>query len=374
MLAIVGGLPVAWNVPPLAASRPTSSRAAVRMLGGFELPKLDLGGIQFEEGKETTTMLKPADGDVQFTDRDGDVITLKSSRTNPGKVDYYNGDVMKIKDATMVQQGEVRVQWLSHILAYHRTCRRAHPTRVHPLQGIVLTGYDRTDFKFKFFNGNFRVEIDELAVPRDPMDVERAMALVSPTAQPPTTSASPPAEVAKPIMETVVGPPAESTVESVSDDAGASPPSGSYAEYLAQRSAVESTQPPASVVEQPPAVVEEPPAVIEEPPIVVTQAPVAVVEAVGDDTTYEPVDTMSAGSLPMGFHRGLCAAGDDVYEADMTLEEARAYCDSNPECLGFTYNAVEQEPAGVVHIWFKSHLNLIYDESWFSYSNGRSKV
>ena len=159
--------------------------------------------------------------------------------------------------------------------------------------------------------------------------------------------------------------------------------------------AVEITQRPAAVVEQPPAVVEEPPAVVEAPPALVVaevpeppavveappafvaEVPVAVVEAVGDDTGYEAVGTVSAGSLPMGFHRGLCAAGDDVYEADMTLEEARAYCDSNPECLGFTYNTVEQEPAGAVHIWFKSHLNLLDDESfgaWWTYSNGRDNV
>ena len=111
---------------------------------------------------------------------------------------------------------------------------------------------------------------------------------------------------------------------------------------------MEITQRPAAVVEQPPAVVEEPPAVVEAPPALVVaevpeppavveappafvaEVPVAVVEAVGDDTCYEAVGTVSAGSLPMGFHRGLCAAGDDVYEADMTLEEARAYCDSNP--------------------------------------------
>ena len=117
MLLAVTLLPVSWNVAPCAAvGRRADPRAALRMLGGFELPKLpklELGGIEFEAGKETTTMLQTAPGDVQFTDRDGDIITLKPSRTTPGKVDYYNGDVMKIKDASMVQQGEVSASALS---------------------------------------------------------------------------------------------------------------------------------------------------------------------------------------------------------------------------------------------------------------------
>ena len=52
-------LPAALNVPLLtASSRHVTARGAVTMLGGFELPKLpklELGGIQFEEGRETTT-------------------------------------------------------------------------------------------------------------------------------------------------------------------------------------------------------------------------------------------------------------------------------------------------------------------------------
>mmetsp|Transcript_75559 Transcript_75559/g.200926 ORF Transcript_75559/g.200926 Transcript_75559/m.200926 type:complete len:158 (-) Transcript_75559:212-685(-) len=116
----------------------------------FKLPKIDFGGIEFEEGRETTTRLKTGPGDVQFADRDGDIITLKKSPRAPKAVDYYNGEVMKIRDAQMVQRGS----------------------------GLVLSGVDRTDWKFKFFSGNFKDIIDELVEPKDPADVDRALALL----------------------------------------------------------------------------------------------------------------------------------------------------------------------------------------------------
>ena len=235
----------------------------------------------------------------------------------------------------------------------------------------MLTGIDRTDFKFKFSSGNFRVEIDELAIPQNPVDLPRAMALLTPTADAlATTSISPPVEVVTPVA---VATSTQTTTDtsSASEDADANLPAGSmFADYLAKRGAQEGTAP---VTTQEPA-----PAVLQEIDPVVVQAAAIVAEPVSDvDVGDETAGVVTAGSLPVGFHRGLCGAGDDVHEADMTLDEAREYCHANPECQGFTYNTVEQEPVGVVHIWFKSQLNLLYDETeewlqtWWTYSNGR---
>jgi len=77
------------------------------------------------------------------------------------------------------------------------------------------------------------------------------------------------------------------------------------------------------------------------------------------------------GPLHTGYYRGCCLAGDDVHEADMTLEQAREWCKKHPDCYGFTYNTVEKDPTGVTHIWFKSRLNVLYNETWWTYSNGR---
>ena len=84
-----GLLAAASFVPPACARRRPRSRA-VRMeddgfklpeLPKFELPKLDLGGIEFGEGEDKSKQkgLTPRDGDVQFVDTDGDTITLRKS-------------------------------------------------------------------------------------------------------------------------------------------------------------------------------------------------------------------------------------------------------------------------------------------------------
>ena len=102
-------------VPP--ASRVAAPRSrAVRMedegfklpeLPKFELPKLDLGGIEFGEGEDKSKQkgLTPRDGDVQFVDTDGDTITLRKSLR--GKyVDYYAGELLKIQDGTLTRSGQ----------------------------------------------------------------------------------------------------------------------------------------------------------------------------------------------------------------------------------------------------------------------------
>ena len=61
----------------------------------------------------------------------------------------------------------------------------------------------------------------------------------------------------------------------------------------------------------------------------------------------------------------------------MTISQAKAFAASNEKIMGFTYNKVEKNPLDnqgqeeVVHIWFKSKLNVLYNETWWSYSAGK---
>lgn len=83
------------------------------------------------------------------------------------------------------------------------------------------------------------------------------------------------------------------------------------------------------------------------------------------------------GPLHEGFYRGCCLAGDDVLEADMTIPQAKAYAAKNDQVLGFTYNTEMKDPKDdkgndrVVRVWFKSKLNVLYNETWWSYSAGK---
>ena len=76
------------------------------------------------------------------------------------------------------------------------------------------------------------------------------------------------------------------------------------------------------------------------------------------------------GPLHKGFYRGHCLAGDDILEAVMTIEEAIEWASKNPQCYGFTYNSADKDVRGPIRIWFKSKLNVLYNESWWTYSTG----
>ena len=77
------------------------------------------------------------------------------------------------------------------------------------------------------------------------------------------------------------------------------------------------------------------------------------------------------GPLHEGVYRGHCLAGDDIYEAVMTINEALAWAQAHPVCFGFTFQATTRNPAGPVRIWFKSQLKVLYHEEWWTYSLGR---
>ena len=137
-----------------AASLTTLSEPTMGLfddLPKIELPSLDLGGIEFGEGEDKSKQkgLTPRDGDVQFVDTDGDTITLRKSLR--GKyVDYYAGELLKIQDGTLERSGSM----------------------------LQVSGIDQSDWKYKFFNGNFKPEITDGMTPRDPAVLDAAMALV----------------------------------------------------------------------------------------------------------------------------------------------------------------------------------------------------
>ena len=68
------------------------------------------------------------------------------------------------------------------------------------------------------------------------------------------------------------------------------------------------------------------------------------------------------GPLHRAYYRGHCLAGDDILEAVMTIPEAIEWASNNKQCYGFTYNSAEKEVDGPIRIWFKSKLNVLYNE------------
>jgi prolyl 4-hydroxylase len=64
---------------------------------------------------------------------------------------------------------------------------------------------------------------------------------------------------------------------------------------------------------------------------------------------------------------GLCT---QVHEAIMTFQQAKEFADAHPNCQGFTYESEERYPKTPVRVWFKSRLNVLYNEDWWSWSTG----
>lgn len=52
--------------------------------------------------------------------------------------------------------------------------------------------------------------------------------------------------------------------------------------------------------------------------------------------------------------RGFMGAGNDLHSGNITVTEAKTWCEANPGCAGFTFAAAEADPAGPVDIFFKS--------------------
>jgi len=91
----------------------------------------------------------------------------------------------------------------------------------------------------------------------------------------------------------------------------------------------------------------------------------------GQPSAPVPIEEQSLiGPLHEGIYKGLSTAGYDVHEEVMTFEEARALASKLPQCQGFTYESKDRYPTTPVRVWFKSKLNILYNEDWWSWSTG----
>jgi len=91
----------------------------------------------------------------------------------------------------------------------------------------------------------------------------------------------------------------------------------------------------------------------------------------GQPSTAVPIEEQSLiGPLHEGIYRGLSIAGSDVREEVLTFEEAKELAKTIPNCQGFTYEHPERYPNEKVRVWFKSKLNVLYNDDWWTYSTG----
>jgi prolyl 4-hydroxylase len=77
------------------------------------------------------------------------------------------------------------------------------------------------------------------------------------------------------------------------------------------------------------------------------------------------------GPLHEGMYCGHCLAGDDVHQAVMTFEQAKAWAVAQPQVQGFTFQHPHRQPQEAVRVWFKSRMEVLYDDNWWAYSLGR---
>jgi len=91
----------------------------------------------------------------------------------------------------------------------------------------------------------------------------------------------------------------------------------------------------------------------------------------GQPSSPVPIEEQSlTGPLHEGLYRGLCIAGNDIHEAVMTFAEAKAWAAKHPHVQGFTFEHADREPTEPTRVWFKSRIEILYNESWWSYSTG----
>lgn len=82
--------------------------------------------------------------------------------------------------------------------------------------------------------------------------------------------------------------------------------------------------------------------------------------------TYTKAPT-SASAQQYTYHAGYLGDGQTLYEAFMSLEDARTYCDANVRCKGFTFDRQVATPSAEVFVRFKSDAQVSYDPEFASY-------
>ena len=65
--------------------------------------------------------------------------------------------------------------------------------------------------------------------------------------------------------------------------------------------------------------------------------------------------------------KGMIADAESVYMETMDIDEAKRYCNSNPECKGFSFEGPETRPEDEVTVMFKGGNKVNHDALWVSY-------
>lgn len=91
----------------------------------------------------------------------------------------------------------------------------------------------------------------------------------------------------------------------------------------------------------------------------------------GQPSSPVPIEEQSlVGPLHEGLYKGLSIAGSDVHEAVMTFDEAKAWAAKLPNCQGFTYESKDRYPKEPTRMWFKSNIEVLFNEDWWTWSTG----
>lgn len=65
--------------------------------------------------------------------------------------------------------------------------------------------------------------------------------------------------------------------------------------------------------------------------------------------------------------KGYIEDAGNLYQETMDVDEAKAYCNSNAECKGFTFLGPEEHPEDEVTVTFKDGSRIVHDPSWVSF-------
>ena len=140
-------------VPPptqlARASRHGTGASSVQMQ--FNMPKIDLGGIEIESFGDKWNKdggLKLIPSDVQFKDVDGDTITFRGR--GGSIVDYYKGSKLMLKKAVLEVKGA----------------------------NLLVTGTVQKSTPLSMLGFNLEDTITEQITPADPDDLAKASALI----------------------------------------------------------------------------------------------------------------------------------------------------------------------------------------------------
>mmetsp|Transcript_4235 Transcript_4235/g.7079 ORF Transcript_4235/g.7079 Transcript_4235/m.7079 type:complete len:225 (-) Transcript_4235:86-760(-) len=65
--------------------------------------------------------------------------------------------------------------------------------------------------------------------------------------------------------------------------------------------------------------------------------------------------------------KGYITGAENVFLETMSIDEAKAYCNSNPGCKGFTFGGSDERPEDEVTVTFKAGSKVAPDMNWVSY-------